>query len=65
MKALQLGAEEAGQVSLSGPVPVLDGQKWAHEASVLEAAVHLSTLLPAGWRAELGPGSVTLSWRTG
>ena len=65
MKTFQPGTESAGQVAPPGPVPVLNNQKGRQETNPLEAVVHLGTLLPAGWRAELGPGSITLSWRTG
>jgi hypothetical protein len=64
-KALQVGTEAAGQVALTGPVPVLEDAKGGQEAGVLELAVDLSTMLPAGWRAEVGPGNIILSWRTG
>ena len=42
-----------------------DGSASVPEASVLEAVVQLSTLLPAGWHAELGHESVNLSWHDG
>ena len=69
MKALQLasaptdvGAEAAPAVP-GLPVSTPGGPGSVSEARVLEAAMSLSTLLPAGWYAELGPGSITLSWR--
>jgi hypothetical protein len=40
----------------------LEGKR---DDDVLETMAHLSTLLPAGWRAEVGTGSVVLSWRAG
>ena len=48
------------ETEVLGSLPVPLG---GNDAGVLEAVVRLSTLLPAGWRAEVGPGSVTLSWR--
>jgi len=60
-----MGDVAASQIVLPGPVPVLEDEKGEQEASVLDAVVHLSALLPAGWHAEVGPGSVVLSWRAG
>lgn len=76
MKALQLATGpapvEVGTASaVSGPsLPTANGHApnghtSVPEASVLEAVVHVSELLPVGWHAELGPGSVTLSWCAG
>jgi hypothetical protein len=64
MKALQTGTEPANNVVPPGPVAVLEGQIRGQGTSVLEAMVRICTLLPAGWRAEVGPGSVVLTWRT-
>jgi hypothetical protein len=64
VKALQVRTKAVAPVELSGPIPVMERQK-RQEDSVLEAVVHLRTLLPAGWRAEVEPGNVVLSWRAG
>ena len=63
MKAVQMGTEDAGQVAHPGRVPLLVDQKERQEANVLETLVHLSTMLPTGWRAEVRPGSVVLYWQ--
>jgi hypothetical protein len=62
MKALQLGTDTAAQAAFPGPVPVHVGQNGREDADVLETVVHLSTLLPAGWRDEVGSASIVLSW---
>jgi hypothetical protein len=62
MKKLESSTVDASPVALAGPLPLIDGQVSGREASVLKAAVQLSTALPAGWRAELEDGTVTLSW---
>jgi hypothetical protein len=64
MKALQVGTDDVDQVALPRPGPGLEEQKTGQE-TVLEAVVYLDRLLPVGWSAEVRPGSVVLSWRTG
>ena len=64
--ALDLHGVCRSRGAVLGPsVSTPDGPASVPEASVLEAAMSLSTLLPTGWRAELGSESITLSWRTG
>jgi hypothetical protein len=58
-------AETANPVGINGPSPVLEDHDGGHEWSVLDAAVNLGTVLPVGWRAELEPGNVVLSWHRG
>ena len=62
MKALPLAAVPAPPEVDPTTAPLVPG---GHEASMLEAVMRFSTLLPAGWQAEILPGSVTLSWRAG
>lgn len=50
------------EVAAGAGLEVLPGDD--ERQDVLEAVVQLSELLPTGWHAELGPGSVTLSWHT-
>ena len=54
MKALELRTEAGAQDAAPGPIPICDDQSWGQGGGLLEAAVHLSTLLPAGWHPELG-----------
>ena len=63
MKALQVEPDPTDQVALTAPVAILNERKPGHEASVLEVAVKLGTLLPTGWRAEVEPGTIVLSWQ--
>ena len=61
MKALQVEPEPAARSRLPPRLqPVLNERKPGHEASVLEVAVKLGTLLPTGWRAEVEPGTIVL-----
>ena len=54
---------EAVSVVPGPPETTSDGPMPPSGGTLLDAVVHLSTLLPAGWSAEIGPGSITLSWR--
>jgi hypothetical protein len=63
VKALPL-AETAGPVGMTGTVAVFEERKAEREAGVLEVLLRVSTPLPTGWSAEVGPGSIVLSWRT-
>jgi hypothetical protein len=47
--------------AFGGEAPAPPGQERLGP-DVLEDLVHLSTLIPCGWHAEVGPGSVVLSW---
>jgi hypothetical protein len=61
MEASKMGTEATVQLA----VPQLDDYQGGKETNVLVAALHLSTMLPHGWRAEVGPGSIVLSWHAG
>ena len=67
MKALQLATvpTDAGAETAPAVVSTPDGPPSVPEARMFDAAMSLSTLLPTGWRAELGRGSITLSWIAG
>ena len=70
MKALPLATVPADVEAETAPavpgpsVSTPDGPASAPGAGVLEAVVRASTLLLAGWHAELGPGSIILSRHT-